>query len=62
MIARAALGLYALAWALLLAALIALVMSVAGFLESTGLLVVSAILSGLALVSALAGLLVPRRG
>ena len=62
MIARAALGLYALAWALLLAALIALVMSVAGFLESTGLLVVSAILSGLALVSAVAGVLVPRRG
>jgi hypothetical protein len=61
-IGRAALGLYALAWVLLMAALISLVMSVAGFLESTGLLIGSAVLSGLAIVSALAGLFVPRRG
>jgi hypothetical protein len=61
-IGRGALGLYALAWVLLIAALIALVMSVAGFLESTGLLIVSAVLSSLAIVSALAGLFVPRRG
>ena len=62
MIGRASLGLYAVAWVLLIAALISLVMSVAGFLESTGLLIVSAVLSGLAIVSALAGLFVPRRG
>ncbi|HYY07103.1 MAG TPA: hypothetical protein VFA25_00720 [Actinomycetota bacterium] len=59
---RSALGLYAVAWVLLMAALISLVMSVVGFLESTGLLIVSAVLSGLAIVSALAGLFVPRRG
>ena len=62
MIGRSALGLYAVAWVLLIAALISLVMSVAGFLESTGLLIVSAVLSALAIVSALAGLFVRRRG
>jgi hypothetical protein len=61
-IGRAALGLYSLAWVLLIAALVALVTSVAGFLESTGLLIASAVFSGLAIVSALAGLFVPRRG
>jgi hypothetical protein len=61
-IGRSALGLYAVAWVLLIAALISLVMSVAGFLESTGLLIVSAVLSALAIVSALAGLFVRRRG
>ena len=58
---RSALGLYAVAWVLLMAALISLVMSVVGFLESTGLLIVSAVLSGSAIVTALAGLFVPRR-
>jgi hypothetical protein len=52
---------YAVAFSLLVAAVIALAVSVAGFLESTGLLLVSAVLSGLAIVSAVAGLLMPRR-
>ena len=59
---RAGLGLYALAWALLLVALISLVMSLVGFLESTGLLIVSAVFSGLAIASSLAGMFLPRRG
>jgi hypothetical protein len=55
-------SLYALACALLAAAVIALILSVAGFLESTGLLLVSAALSGLAIVVAVTGLILPRRG
>ncbi len=51
---------YALACALLAAAVVTLVVSVVGFLESTGLLVLSAVLSGLAIVAAVTGLLLPR--
>jgi hypothetical protein len=58
---RTGLGLYALAWALLLVALISLVMSLVGFLESRGLLIVSAVFSGLAIVSSVTGVLLPRR-
>ena len=54
-------SLYALACALLAAAMVALILSVAGFLESTGLLLVSAALSGLAIAAAVTGLILPRR-
>jgi hypothetical protein len=57
---RASIGLYAVAFGLLVAAVITLAVSVAGFLESTGLLIASAALSGLAIVSAVAGLVLPR--
>jgi hypothetical protein len=59
--ARGWTSLYALACALLAAAVVALTVSVAGFLESTGLLLVSAVLSGLAIVAAVTGLILPRR-
>jgi hypothetical protein len=52
--------LYAAAFALLVAAGVALGVAVAGFLESTGLLVVSAVLSGLAIAAAAASLVVRR--
>jgi hypothetical protein len=52
--------LYALAFGLLVAAIVALGVAVAGFLESTGLLFLSAALSGLAIVAA-AGSFVVRR-
>jgi hypothetical protein len=53
--------LYAIAFTLLVAAVVPLVMAAIGFLESTGLLLLSAALSGLALIVAIAGILVPRR-
>ena len=59
--ARGSLSLYVLAWVFLAVAVAALALSVAGFLESTGLLVLSAVLSGLATASALVGLALPRR-
>jgi hypothetical protein len=52
---------YAVAFALWLGAVVALTVSAVGFLESTGLLVVSAVLSGLAIVSAAGALVLSRR-
>jgi hypothetical protein len=58
---RGSVLLYAIAFTLLVAAVVPLVMAAIGFLESTGLLLLSAALSGLALIVAIAGILVPRR-
>jgi len=52
--------LYAVSFALLVGAAIALTVSVVGFLESTSLLVLSTVLSGSALVLAIVGLVRPR--
>jgi hypothetical protein len=52
---------YAAAVALWVAAVVTLGVSAAGFLESTGLLIVSAVLSGLALVAAVSALVLARR-
>jgi hypothetical protein len=53
---------YAVAFALWVGAIVALGVSAAGFLESTGLLVASAVLSGLAIVAAVSALVLGRRG
>jgi hypothetical protein len=52
---------YAVAFTLWIGAIVALGVSAAGFLESTGLLVTSAVLSGLAIVAAVSALVLPRR-
>lgn len=52
---------YAVAFALWIGAIVALGVSAAGFLESTGLLVVSAVLSGLAIVAAVSAVFLARR-
>ena len=52
---------YAVAFALWVGAIVALGVSAAGFLESTGLLVVSAVLSGLAIAAAGSALIITRR-
>jgi hypothetical protein len=52
---------YAVAFALWIGAIVTLGVSAAGFLESTGLLLVSAVLSGLAIVSAAGALVSTRR-
>jgi len=52
---------YAVAFVLWVGAIVSLGVSAAGFLESTGLLVTSAILSGLAIVSAASALFLTRR-
>ncbi len=52
---------YAAAFALWVGAIVALGVSAAGFLESTDLLVVSAVLSGLAVVAAASSLILSRR-
>ena len=52
---------YLVAIALWVAAIVTLGVSAAGFLESTGLLIVSAVLSGLAVVAAVGALVVARR-
>ena len=51
---------YAVAFVLWVGAIVSLGVSAAGFLESTGLLVTSAILSGLAIVSAASALFLTR--
>ena len=53
--------LYLAAVVLWMAAVLTLVVSTAGFLESTTLLTASAVLSGLAIVAAVSGLVVSRR-
>ena len=52
--------LYAIAFGLLVTAVVALGVAVVGFLESTGLLFLSAALSGLAIVAAVGSVLVRR--
>ena len=52
---------YAVAFVLWVGAIVALGLSAAGFLESTGLLVVSAVLSGFAIVAAASALVLSRR-
>lgn len=52
---------YAVAFALWIGAIVTLGVSAAGFLESTGLLVVSAVLSGLAIVAAVGAVVLARR-
>ena len=52
--------LYAVAFGLFVAAVVILGVAVAGFLESTGLLFLSAALSGLAIVAAVGSVLVQR--
>jgi hypothetical protein len=52
---------YAVAFTLWIGAIVALAVSAAGFLESTGLLVAYAVLSGLAIVAAASGLVLARR-
>jgi hypothetical protein len=52
---------YAVAFVLWVGAIVALGVSAAGFLESTGLLVASAVLSGLAIVTAVSALILARR-
>lgn len=52
---------YAVAVALWIGAIVALAVSAAGFLESTGLLMVSAVLSGLAIVAAAGAVVLTRR-
>jgi hypothetical protein len=52
---------YAVAFALWIGAIVALGVSAAGFLESTGLLVVSTVLSGLAIVAAVSAVVLARR-
>jgi hypothetical protein len=51
---------YAIAFGLLMAAGVALGVAVAGFLESTGLLLLSAVLSGLAIAAAAVSVVVRR--
>ena len=51
---------YAVALALWIGAIVALGISAAGFLESTGLLVISAVLSGLAIVAAVSAVVLAR--
>ena len=58
---RGSLVLYVVAFVLMLAAGVALVMSAKGLLESTRLLWVSSVLSAGAIVAAVAGLFLPRR-
>ena len=52
--------LYAVAFGLFVAAVVILGVAAAGFLESTGLLFLSAVLSGLAIVAAVGSVLVHR--
>jgi hypothetical protein len=52
---------YAVAFVLWVGAIVSLGVSAAGFLESTGLLVTSAVLSGLAIISAASALFLTRR-
>jgi len=52
---------YLVALALWVAAIVTLGVSAAGFLESTGLLIASAVLSGLAIVVAASSLVLARR-
>jgi hypothetical protein len=52
---------YAVAFTLWIGAIVALGVSAAGFLESTGLLVTSAVLSGLAIAAAASALVLARR-
>jgi hypothetical protein len=52
---------YAVAFALWVGAIVALGVSAAGFLESTGLLISSAVLSGLAIVAAVSAVVLSRR-
>lgn len=52
---------YALAFALWVGAIVALGVSAAGFLESTGLLVASAVLSALAIAAAASAVILTRR-
>ena len=52
---------YLVALALWVAAIVTLGVSAAGFLESTGLLIASAVLSGLAIVGAVGALVVAKR-
>ena len=52
---------YVVAFMLWVGAIVALGVSAAGFLESTGLLVISAVLSGLAIVAAASALVLARR-
>jgi hypothetical protein len=52
---------YAVAFALWVGAIVALGVSAAGFLESTGLLVASAVLSGLSMAAAVSALVLSRR-
>ena len=52
---------YGVAVALWAAAVITLVVSAVGFLESTGLLIASAVLSGLAVATAVGAIVVRRR-
>jgi hypothetical protein len=52
---------YAVAFTLWIGAIVALGVSAAGFLESTGLLVTSAVLSGLAIVAVAGALVLARR-
>jgi hypothetical protein len=52
---------YLVAIALWVAAIVTLGVSTAGFLRSTGLLIVSAVLSGLAVMAAVGALVVARR-
>ena len=52
---------YAVAFVLWVGAIVSLGVSAAGFLESTGLLVLSAVLSGLAIVSAASAVFLTRR-
>ncbi|MGH2680259.1 MAG: hypothetical protein ACRDG8_07220 [Actinomycetota bacterium] len=52
---------YAVAVLLWVAAIVTLGISAAGFLESTGLLIASAVLSGLAIVAGLSAVVVSRR-
>ncbi len=58
---RSWLTLFALSFVLMLAGAVALLASVRGFLSSTQLLYVSAVFSGLAVVSATASLVMSRR-
>ncbi|MBA3738977.1 MAG: hypothetical protein H0W97_10480 [Actinobacteria bacterium] len=52
---------YAVAFVLWVGAIVSLGVSAVGFLESTGLLVMSAVMSGLAIVSAASALFLTRR-
>lgn len=52
---------YAAAFALWVAAIVALVVSIVGFLESTGWLVTSAVLSALSIVAAVGAVVTARR-
>jgi hypothetical protein len=52
--------LYGVAFALLVAAVAALLVAAVGFLESTGLMILSAVFSGLAIVAAVGSLLARR--